>query len=75
MIHGASHQFHEELHALAVYEDGSALHVILFDNEVHSAVNLDPNEDGSDIAICGETKEWFDRELAAGRAKTKDGAL
>ena len=67
--HSATEQFGDETMSLLVYPDGSASFAILQGNAVQSMRSLDPHEDGSDIAICGDVKTWFDKELAAGRAK------
>ncbi len=72
-IHDAQTKVGDETLSLLVYADESASFAIFHGNEVQSMRSLDPHEDGSDIAICGEAKEWFDRELAMGRKKTKDG--
>lgn len=57
--------------ALTVADDYSASLACATDNVVDFMVEIDASDDGSNIAICGEPKEWFDRELATGRARVK----
>ena len=58
-----------ESYALCVFSDGSAVFGIVVDNTVDSMRSLAPDENGEDIAITDDVRAWFDRELAAGRAK------
>ncbi len=67
VVHDVSRQFGHETMSLRVYVDGSACFAILHESMVESMRSIDPDEDGSDIAICGEARQWFDHELAAGR--------
>ena len=70
-VHTVEHKGDVESYWLGVYADGSASFYI-DDNATGDTVaarSLDPYDDGSDIAICGDVKTWFDKELAAGRVK------
>lgn len=70
-IHTAEKTFGDEKLWLGVYADRSACLYInsTIDGQVIGARAIDADEDGSDIALCGDAKTWFDKELAAGRAK------
>ena len=73
-VHTAEHKGDVESYWICIYANGSALFHI-YDNETgacETARLLDPTDDGSDIAICGDVKTWFDKELAAGRAKSRE---
>ena len=68
-VYRATDKIGDEWLNLSVFGDSSAL----FSSVVHGTIEcmraLDPDEDGSDIAITGPVREWFERELATGRAK------
>ena len=70
-IHTVEKTFGDEKLWLGVYADRSACLYInnATDGQIIGARAIDAKEDGSDIAICGDVKTWFDKELAAGRAK------
>jgi len=57
--------------ALTVAADSSASLACATNNVIDFMVEIDASDDGSNVAICGEPKEWFDLELAAGRARVK----
>lgn len=67
IVHDVLRRFGSELHTLRVYADKSATFAILEGGLVQSMRSIDSDEDGADIAICGEARQWFDQELAAGR--------
>ena len=68
-VHTAEHKSGVESYWICVYADGSAsVYISDKTGDTVAARSLDPHEDGSDIAICGDVKTWFDKELAAGRA-------
>lgn len=71
-VHAAETSFGDEKYALAVYADQSAVFAIVAAGSLQSERSLDPDEDGSDIAICDEARAWFNKELAEGRSKAKD---
>jgi hypothetical protein len=68
--HLAAEKFGDETLGLSVYENQRALFSIVAGGTIQCVRILEPSEDGSDIAIAADAREWFDRELAAGRAKT-----
>jgi hypothetical protein len=67
VVHHVSKQFGPETLTLRVYVDKSATFAIFEGDSAQSMRSIDPDENGPDIAICGEAREWFDQELAAGR--------
>jgi len=69
-VHTVEHKGDVESYWLGVYVDGSAsFYIIDKTGDTVAARSLEPHEDGFDIAICGDVKTWFDKELATGRAK------
>jgi hypothetical protein len=72
-VHNAETTIGDEKYALVVYADQSAVFAIVAAGSLQSERSLGPDEDGSDVAISGEARAWFDKELAAGRSKAKDG--
>lgn len=68
-VHAASKTFGDETMSLYVYFDKSAVFDISVGDVVQDSRCIYPDKDGSDITICGEAREWFDRELTAGRVK------
>jgi hypothetical protein len=73
-IHFAAQSFGPERLGLGVWADGSAILAFVENGDVQGMRDIEPHEDGTDIALLSDAKEWFDRELAAGRAKAKAGA-
>lgn len=67
VAHDVSKRFGAETLVLRVYADGSATFAIVENEVVGSMRSLDPDEDGADIALSDDAREWFDAELAAGR--------
>jgi len=70
-VHFNAKQMGDETFGLSVYVDESACFSIVYNGQIQSMRSLDPNEDGSDIAIVGESREWFVQQLAIGRTKAK----
>jgi hypothetical protein len=70
-IYIAVEKIGDESFGLSVYADSSALFSIVADGAIQCVRILEPSEDGADIAIAGDARAWFDRELAAGRARVK----
>lgn len=57
------------MYALDVYDDGKALlgEVDKASSQVVFLRALEPHEDGSDIALAGKPRAWFESELTKGR--------
>jgi hypothetical protein len=57
--------------ALTVSDDMFAVLASATNNVCDFMVELPPDDNGADVAICGEVKIWCDQELALGRAKVR----
>lgn len=67
-LHTVKKTIGTETFDLRVYVDKSASFTIIEDGAITCSRLIDEDEDGSDIAIGGEARTWFERELATGRA-------